>query len=69
MRNLHERETVAGAVVLQAADVVAEAVRASLQAALQAAQACGCHRCRTRAAQTHDWAAGMLALEPAEPGR
>ena len=69
MQDLCERETVAGAVVLQAADVVAEAVRASLLAALQAAQACGCHRCRTRAAQTYDWANGLLALEATAPGR
>jgi hypothetical protein len=69
MRDLHERETVAGAVVPQAADVVAEAVRASLQAALQAAQLCGCHRCRTRAVQTYEWAVGLLALAAAEPGR
>ncbi len=69
MRDVRERETVAGAVVLQAADVAAEAVQASLQAALQAAQVCGCHRCRTRAAQTSDWAVGLLARAVAEPGR
>ena len=69
MRNLREHETVAGEAVLQAEDVVAEAVRASLQAALQAAQVCGCHRCRTRAGQTYDWAVGLLAPAAAEPGR
>ena len=69
MRDLREHEMVAGGVVIQAEDVAAEAVRASLQAALQAAQVCGCHRCRTRAAQTSDWAVGLLALAAAEPGR
>jgi hypothetical protein len=62
MRNTITPTAVEAFVLRQAADVVSEAVRDALVAALRAAEVCGCRSCRAAAPRTFLWAS---ALQPA----
>ena len=70
MNELHEHRLAASMVLEQAAEVAGDAVSKIVRASLQAAQTCGCRRCRHAADETTRWAAVLrepAATLPTEP--
>ena len=70
MNELLERRLADSLVMEQAAEVADGAVSKIVRASLQAAQTCGCRRCRHAADETARWAAVLLepaAAPPTEP--
>ena len=68
MPDMDEQKTVDEAVVLQAANIVTDAVRAAVTTTLRAAEVCGCRHCRAEASSMFLWSVGMLADERDEGG-
>jgi hypothetical protein len=69
MRPISQRQQTDATVVQQAIDIVGDAIRESLVAALQAATVCGCRRCRAEATRTYEWAVGMVTVDGGGYGR
>jgi hypothetical protein len=69
MRAIGQRQQTNATVIDQAAAIVSDAIRETLVAALQAANACGCRRCRAEATRTYEWAVGMVVIDGGGYGR
>ena len=70
MNEMLERRRADSIVMEQAAEVAGDAIGKIVRASLQAAQTCGCRRCRRAADETARWAAVLLepaATPPTEP--
>jgi hypothetical protein len=69
MRAISQRQQTDATVVQQAADIVSDTIRETLVAALQAANACGCRRCRADATRTYEWAVAIVVIDTGGHGR
>jgi hypothetical protein len=69
MHAISQRQQTDAAVVQQAVDIVSDTIRETLVAALQAANLCGCRRCRAAATRTYEWAVAMVVIDGGEYGR
>ena len=69
MRAISQRQQTDATVVQQAVDIVGDAIRETLVAALQGARLCGCRRCRADATRTYEWAVAMVVIDGGGYGR
>jgi hypothetical protein len=69
MSAINQRQQTDATVIQQAIDIVSDTIRETLVEALQAANVCGCRRCRAEAMRTYEWAVGMVVIDGSGYGR